>query len=153
PAPRVTAAATMPLGLNPDRLREYQDRLRALAERARLPAAGPSRGGPLPPPKQEERGARPIDPLDVERKRLEYDSLFAGNVVLSRRPVGQQPLGDRDAGTRSAPTANREAAAPTPPNLDDVAAALVRASARFGPGTAPGQPPAASAPTPPASMP
>ncbi|MGA2124379.1 MAG: hypothetical protein ABSG58_08135, partial [Acidimicrobiales bacterium] len=45
PAPRVTAAATTLLGLNPDRLREYQDRLRALDERARLQAVTePSRG-------------------------------------------------------------------------------------------------------------
>ena len=35
PAPRVAAASTMPpLGLNPDRLRDYQDRLRALDARA-----------------------------------------------------------------------------------------------------------------------
>ena len=156
PAPRVTAAAMTPLGLNPDRLREYQDRLRALDERARLQAmTDPSRGAPVAAPKQDERADRPIDPLVAERKRREYDSLFAGNVVLSRRPAGQQPLSDRDAGTRSAPpSAAREASPPMPPNLDDVAAAVVRASARFGPATSPGQPPgAAAAPAPPASMP
>src|SRR6202521_1928103 len=155
PAPRVAAAATTPLGLNPDRLREYQDRLRALDERARLQAVtDPSRGAPVAAPKQDERADRPIDPLVAERKRREYDSLFAGNVVLSRRAAGQQPLSDRDAGPRSAPpTAARDTAPPTPPNLDDVAAAGLRASARFGPAS-PGQPPgAAAAPAPPASMP
>jgi type IV secretory pathway VirB10-like protein len=156
PAPRATLAVTTPLGLNPDRLREYQDRLRALDERARLQAkTDPSPVAPVAAPKPDERATRPIDPLDAERKRREYDSLFAGNVVLSRRPAGQQPLSDHDTATRSVPpTVAREASAPTPPNLDDVAAAVVRASARYGPATSPGQPPGSgAAPAPPASVP
>jgi type IV secretory pathway VirB10-like protein len=154
PAPRVAATATAPpLSMNPDRLREYQDRLRALDERARLQAvADSSRGASGAAPTPDERAARPMDPLDTERKRREYDSLFAANVVLSRRPTGQQPLGDRDAGPRSAaPTTARDAAPPIPPNLDDVADAVLRASARYGPATPPGQPPGA-APVPPTSV-
>jgi type IV secretory pathway VirB10-like protein len=156
PAPRVAAGASAPpLAMNPERLREYQDRLRALDERARLQAVtDSSHGASGAAPTHDERAARPPDPLEADRKRREYDSLFAGNVVLSRRPTGQQPLGDRDAGAGGAsPSPTREAAPPTPPNLDDVADAVMRASARFGPGTRPEPPLATSAPAPPASMP
>lgn len=31
----------------------------------------------------------PVDPLEAEKKRREYESLFATNVVVSRRPEGQ----------------------------------------------------------------
>jgi type IV secretion system protein VirB10 len=156
PAPRVAAASTTPpLGLSPDRLRDYQDRLRALDARARLEAATePTRPTTVGQPGQDERVERPTDPLEAERKRREYESLFAANVAVSRRPTGQQPLSDRDAGTRSAsPTAVRDGAPPMPPNLDDVADAVVRATARYGPTSMPGQPPGPSIVTPaPASM-
>lgn len=156
PAPRVAAASTMPsLGLNPDRLRDYQDRLRALDARARLEATTePARPTTVGPPGQDERPARPTDPLEAERKRREYESLFAANVAVSRRPTGQQPLSDRDAGTRStSPTAVRDGAPPAPPNLDEVADAVVRATARYGPTSVPGQTPSPSIVSPaPASM-
>jgi type IV secretory pathway VirB10-like protein len=157
PVPRVPAsAATSPLGMNPDRLRDYQDRLRALDERARLQAVTDvtaSRGAPLAAPDQGQRATRPTDPLIAERKRREYDSLFAGNVVLSRRVTGQQPLSDRDAGTRSAPPTARETAPSTRPNLDDVADAVVRATSRYGPASLSGPPSAAAvSPAPPAPM-
>ena len=147
PAPRVAAASTTPpLGLSPDRLRDYQDRLRALDARARLEAATePARSTTVGPPVPDERAARPTDPLEAERKRREYESLFAANVAVSRRPAGQQPLSDRDAGTRSAsPTAGRDGAPLAPPNLDDVADAVVRATSRYGPAGVPGQPPSPS---------
>ena len=56
PAPRTASTSMSPLtGLNPERLREYQDRLRALDERARLQAMG---GPPpsAPAPRQNKRG-------------------------------------------------------------------------------------------------
>jgi type IV secretion system protein VirB10 len=133
PAPRATSAATLPPpGLNPDRLREYQDRLRALDERARLQGmTGPSQSPPTSLV-QDDRPPRQADPLVEERKRREYESLFAGNVVVSRRPVGQQPLGERDTSRRGASsTPIRDAGTATPPNLDDVADAVVRATTRY----------------------
>jgi type IV secretory pathway VirB10-like protein len=150
PVPRIaTTATTLPPGMNPDRLRDYQDRLRALDERARLQAVTDvtaSRGAPVAAPDQGQRASRPTDSLIAERKRREYDSLFAGNVVLSRRATGQQPLSDRDAGTRSAPpTAARDTAPPTRPNLDEVADAVVRATSRYGPASLSGLPPSAAA--------
>jgi type IV secretory pathway VirB10-like protein len=135
PTPRTTAAATSsPLpGLSPDRLRDYQERLRALDERARQQAIpDPSRTAPPSPQGIDDRPPRQVDPLVEERKRREYESLFAGNVVLSRRPSGQQPLGEGDSSRRSATsTPTRDANAATPPNLDEVADAVVRATTRY----------------------
>jgi type IV secretion system protein VirB10 len=122
--------------LSPERLREYQDRLRALDERAR------SQGQELPsqpisgrPVGSDHVSSRHADALETERDRRDYDTLFAGNVVLSRRPAGQQPLGERDATRGSAAT--RDVAAASPPNLDDVADAVVRASTRSAPSASP----------------
>src|SRR3954467_13028810 len=134
PAARsVTPTNTPQLAPSPDRLREYQDRLHALDERARQQAAAPalpSGAGNRPVyPEQAERAPAP-DAIQQERIRREYDSLFAGNVVLSRR-------GDADRlVTGSAPTRPGRSAPPSgqipsgPPSLDDVAAAVLRASGR-----------------------
>src|SRR5580692_10681768 len=69
PAPRVAATASAPpLGMNPDRLREYQERLRALDERARLQAVSDSSRGAIgAAPNHDERPARPPDSLEAER--------------------------------------------------------------------------------------
>jgi type IV secretion system protein TrbI len=147
PTPRTTSAATSspPPGVSPDRLRDYQERLRALDERARLQATpDPSRTVAAAPQGQDDRTPRQTDPLAEERKRREYESLFAGNVVLSRRPSGQQPLGESDASRRGATSIQtRDAAAATPPNIDDVADAVVRATTRYAPASNQGQPAAA----------
>ena len=115
---------------NTDRVRDYQDRLRVLETRAAQEAradALSTQAGPVltrddPPPVRSE------DPLVSERKRRDYESLFASNVVLSRRPDSQRP----DAGqSRSAPmTSARAAADPVMPSIDDIADAAVRASTR-----------------------
>jgi type IV secretion system protein VirB10 len=77
--------------------------------------------------------------LEVERTRREYDSLFASNVVTSRRPGAQQWMHAGTAPSRvgSAGLVNDIA---TPPSLDEVAAAVMRASARYGPSTPPAPP-------------
>src|SRR5258706_14310579 len=100
PAPRVATASTMPpLGLNPERLRDYQDRLRALDARARLEATTePARPTTVGQPGQDERPARPADPLEAERKRREDESLFAAHVAGSPGADVQEPLSDPDTG-------------------------------------------------------
>ena len=95
-----TSAAPQP---NTDRVRDYQDRLRILESRAtqeaRAEALGQQQAPALthddPPPVRSE------DPLVSERKRRDYESLFASNVVLSRRPESQRP----DAGQLRTATA------------------------------------------------
>jgi type IV secretion system protein VirB10 len=157
PTPHTTPGATSspPQGLSPDRLRDYQERLRALDERARQQAIpDPSRAAPPSPQGIDDRATRQVDPLVEERKRREYESLFAGNVVLSRRPAGQQPLGESDSSPRSATsTPARDASAATPPNLDEVADAVVRATTRYakpaGEGQSAGPPPTSTPGAPP----
>jgi type IV secretory pathway VirB10-like protein len=146
PVPRAMSASAAPQlsGLSPDRLRDYQDRLRALDERARVETTADSSKNPPARVRETDTGSRQPDPLDAERKRREYESLFAGNVVLSRRPAGEQPLGERDAALRGT-AGTRDVPQTGTPNLDDVADAVVRATTRSAPAAAPSQQPSPSA--------
>jgi len=119
-----TAAAVALAAPNPDRLRDYQERLRAMEARQALE---PQAAQPLasPEPRYEQpTGPPPEDPIATERKRREYDSLFASNVVSSRRPEGERP----DSSTSTAPATS----SPSPSgeaSLDEIAQAVVRATA------------------------
>lgn len=130
PNPPVRTAQAIPAASpsNGDRVREYQERLRMLddqaardAQQAALQATAP----PIPgePP---QGGAAPTDPLVEERRRREYESLFASNVVLSRRPESQQP----DPNRRASPAQSAQGGVGREPSLDDVADAVVRATAK-----------------------
>ena len=142
PAKRTASAAT-PAALAPqtDRLRDYQDRLRVLDERARQQLATEPRQSVMPQPAYDQpTGAAPApDPVEADRKRREYESLFSSNVVMSRRPGADRLT----AGTESQVPTLRSTGAPlndpsaaTPPNLDQVADAVVRATTRYAPPTA-----------------
>lgn len=123
PAP--AAAPAMPP--TADRVRDYQERLRALeaqsvgqfADQQPTTAVDPRMySEPQPPP--------PADPIAAERKRREYESLFASNVVLSRRPEGQRP----DTGTSVVPVQSGLPGASAPPTMDEIADAALRATTR-----------------------
>ncbi|MBI3494276.1 MAG: hypothetical protein HY047_21215 [Acidobacteria bacterium] len=138
PAARpTTPAATTPLMLNPERLRDYQDRLRVLDERARqqTPSLMDQRA-PMPHPAYDDPPAgtaASADPLHEERKRRDYESLFASNVVMSRRPEGQQLAVTQGLPTRT-PGVNPLGEAPAPPpSIDQVADAVVRATTKYAP--------------------
>jgi type IV secretion system protein TrbI len=78
---------------------------------------------------EPQRPAKRVDPMSVEKQRRDYDSLFASNVVVSRR----QPL--QRSETR--PSAMRmsdslDAAPGQEPSLDQIAEAVVRATGRAG---------------------
>jgi type IV secretion system protein VirB10 len=131
PAP--TSGAVQPP--NADRVREYQDRLRAAeaqAAREAQTAALSTQQSPLML-YEEPRAAAPEDPIATDRRRREYESLFASNVVLSRRPEGERP----DTGGRSpvGTTATDFLREPPSSSLDEIADAVVRATARTGSGT------------------
>src|SRR5687767_7541273 len=83
------AAAPIP---STDRVRDYQERLRAMEAQA-LREAQTAAVTPAPAttgfPEQSTTPAP--DPLEADRKRRAYESLFASNVVLSRRPEGERP--------------------------------------------------------------
>ena len=122
-----TGAPTQP---NTDRVRDYQDRLRILESRAAQEARADALAQPQAPAltREDPPPMRSEDPLVSERKRRDYESLFASNVVLSRRPESQRP----DSGQLRAPTATpaRGLADPAAPSIDDIADAAVRASIR-----------------------
>lgn len=134
PAPHAVTSAPAALTPNPDRLRDYQDRLRVLDERSRVQPTEP----PMvrPQPVVYEGGGAPAtpDPLEAERKRREYESLFASNVVVSRRPERQRLAGaDGSRASGTTPMAAADDGVPAPPSIDAVADAVVRATARFAP--------------------
>ena len=123
--PAAAAAPTQPPSA--DRVRDYQDRLRLLEAQALrdAQAAGPTSTAP---PAQYDDGQTPApqDPIATDRKRREYESLFASNVVLSRRPESERP--DLGRGTLQTPATGRSD--PANPSVEDVADAVVRATSR-----------------------
>jgi type IV secretion system protein TrbI len=123
PAPVAAPTTTA----SPERLSDYQQRLRALDERSRSALRNDPQ--PTPPAIDPEAGPRPVDPLAEDRRRREYESLFAGNLVLSRRTGNDQP-----ATAATSPALTPAATPPdAPPSLDDVADAVVRAAERSVP--------------------
>jgi type IV secretion system protein TrbI len=135
-APQQTAqAAPMPPpATSPERVRDYQERLNAInaqlamkpmPERAPVnePAMTAAYGAVEP-----ERTPQRTDPLAVERQRRDYESLFASNVVVSRRA----PLQRSDARQPPSKLDGFDSAAVAEPSLDAIAEAVVRATDRAG---------------------
>jgi type IV secretory pathway VirB10-like protein len=115
-----------------DRVREYQDRLRALEAQALADAQAAS-SAPTQLPVRDEyelQSPPPPDPIETEKKRREYDSLFASNVVLSRRPDADRPDPQRPPSRE--PVAAETDAAASAPSVDDIADAVLRATTRAG---------------------
>lgn len=130
PAPKTPVSSEA--APSPERLRDFQDRLRVLDERARQQALNTPQASVMPHPTGEETSApASSDPLVEERRRREYESLFASNVVMSRRPDGQRLMTDQSAPTRTLQGGIRSDAPTAPPNIDDVADAVVRATSRY----------------------
>jgi type IV secretory pathway VirB10-like protein len=137
PASATVSAAPAPvMAPSADRVRDYQDRLRVVDERARQQLLVEPTPEPVisAPGYDHARAPAASDPLVEERKRREYESLFASNVVLSRRPEAERL-------TSGAPGVTRPRAAfgddgpPAPPTIDEVADAVVRATSRLQPAT------------------
>lgn len=130
PARSAAVPTSAPPQPNTDRVRDYQDRLRILESRA----AQEARADALPQPqaqaltREDPPPVRSEDPLVSERKRRDYESLFASNVVLSRRPESQRP--DTGQLRTANPAPARGVADPAAPSIDDIADAAVRASVR-----------------------
>src|SRR4249919_1581784 len=92
PPPRPAQAAAPVQAPSADRVRDYQDRLRLLDAQAMRDA---QLAAPAPnvqqAPYDDSQAPPPQDPIATDRKRREYESLFASNVVLSRRPDSERP--------------------------------------------------------------
>jgi type IV secretion system protein TrbI len=141
PVRTTTAPAAAPMA-STDRVRDYQERLRAMEAQALREA---QTAAVTPAPAMTGFPEQPItpapDPLEADRKRRAYESLFASNVVLSRRPEGERP----DAGRGAATIAATRGPETTMPSIDEIADAAMRATARVSGGTVP---PATEPPTP-----
>lgn len=132
PGPPSTVTAT-PSAPNPERVRDYQDRLRALDARAAQEAQAAALAPTTPPPPiayADSQTPAPQDPIVTDRRRRAYESLFASNVVLSRRPDDQRPDGGRAASSAAAATPGTSA--PPTASIDDIADAALRATLRAG---------------------
>ncbi len=148
PPVRTTTAPAAAQAPSTDRVRDYQERLRAMeAQALREAQAAAVTPAPAMMGFQEPPSAPPPDPLEADRKRREYESLFASNVVLSRRPESERP----DAGREAGPIAAARGSDTTMPSIDEIADAAIRATARASGGTvAPAStPPVPSAVAPP----
>jgi type IV secretion system protein VirB10 len=104
---------------------DERSRQQALSQAVETPAPLLYENAPAP--------TAPADPLVAERKRREYESLFASNIVVSRRPDGQRPDPANTAGRRTLTDVEGEAL--ERPSLDAVAEAVIRATARQSPST------------------
>ena len=94
PAAPDAPAAAQAQQPNPDRVRDYQDRLRALEAQAAQEEQAAACDADARLPRLRRRTPAPRGPrtrIVAERKRRDYESLFAGNVVLSRRPASERP--------------------------------------------------------------
>jgi type IV secretion system protein TrbI len=120
PAPRASAAmrTAEPGLMPPDRIQAYQ---RQLAEdearlRRELAQAPPARGG-APTIATGVNEPPPTDAIAEERRRREYQSLFADNVALSRRPADAPSYAERATATRPAVVPTSASAMPSPQEL------------------------------------
>jgi type IV secretion system protein TrbI len=129
PAQSTRQAAPPPIQpASAGRVRDYQDRLRALEAQAvqEEQAAALRTAPPAAAPQAEPQGSRAAeDPIVAEKKRRDYESLFAGNVVMSRRPASERP--DEPQAQPAGRTPERGTATPS---IDEIADAAVRATAR-----------------------
>ena len=133
---------------SPDRVRDYQDRLRAIEAQAGLDDARAATlaANAQAVPTADASPARTEDPIAAEKRRRNYESLFATNVVISRRPAGERPDGPAAASATTKPTDAER----TPPSIDEIADAAIRATARArgvmpdGPPVSPASPPVAN---------
>jgi len=126
PSPRQATTAPVPAP-SPDRVRDYQQRLRALeAQAMQEDQSAPSSAAPSSsnPERQSTAGE---DALAAERKRRDYESRFASNIAFSRRSGTDKPGG---AEATAGPTPTAERSGGTSPSIDEVADAVVRATAR-----------------------
>jgi type IV secretion system protein TrbI len=129
-APARLAPTTAPaIAPSADRVRDYQDRLRALEAQGVGPLAD-QQPAPVVDPRayREPSSPAPVDPIETERRRREYESLFASNVVLSRRPEFQRP----DTGRSETSVSSGGPEGGSTPSVDEIADAALRATTRAG---------------------
>jgi type IV secretory pathway VirB10-like protein len=128
PPTGTTPASVVPQTPNADRVRDYQDRMRTLEAQALRELQAAEQAATQPPVVDDDAPTRPApeDPIAADRRRREYESLFASNVAVSRRPDHERP----DVGAPRPSTGGP--ANPAEASLDEVADAVMRATVRAG---------------------
>ena len=127
PAARPAATTAPVQAPSADRVRDYQDRLRLLDAQAMRDAQLAAPAPNVQPVQYDDSQPPPAqDPIATDRKRREYESLFASNVVLSRRPENERP----DVGRSTSQPNSSTRADSASPSVDEVADAVVRATTR-----------------------
>lgn len=118
---------------NPETVKTYQQRLRDFDQRSRQETQDRAQleatARRFEQYEAPDGGAAP-DPLEAERRRRDYESLFASNVVISRRAGRDSMLGGADLSRPSAPGGPAGDVIPAPPSIDEIAEAVVRATSR-----------------------
>jgi type IV secretory pathway VirB10-like protein len=127
--PQRSAPATglQPVAPDAGRLRDYQERLRLLDERARQQTTETSRDEDKPVRPRQDASPSQTDPIAADNKRRDYESLFAGVLVLSKRPQDQR-LSEAGVPLPAGSASNSGAT----DGLDGLADALLRAAAQPG---------------------
>jgi type IV secretion system protein VirB10 len=126
----------------PDRIQTYQrqladDEARLRRELAKAPA--PASGSAPPAPNRVGETSQ-SDPIADEQRRRDYQSLFADNIALSRRPAEAPSYGERATAARP-PTSAMAPAAMSPQELV-LLQALVSQRAAVSPPSTPASAPA-----------
>jgi type IV secretion system protein TrbI len=130
PAPPAApkAAPPTPSPLTAERLRDYQQRMRTQETPFSTPPPAAVAQAPLA--LDDPETPAPPDPLEAERAKREYDSLFASPLVYTRRPAGSVgQWSPRDSQARQH-LASQVTDGPPAPDLDSVAEAVLRATAK-----------------------
>jgi type IV secretion system protein VirB10 len=136
PAPRAQTAerSATPRPAIPERIRAYQQQLSDQEQRLHQVQAEASAATRQAAPGDPQAAPR-TDPVADEQRRREYQSLFADNIALSRRPVGQQPS--------AAPASTKPASAPAKADPSAQALAALALLAQSQPGVRAGATPVA----------
>jgi type IV secretion system protein VirB10 len=112
PRPSTGTRPPEPSLVSPERVRSYEQALAAEAARQQQALATEQQAEARSRAVAGGATVRPsADPLTDEQRRREYQSLFADNVALSRRPADRQPYGERLQAPALA-TASPQAASP-----------------------------------------
>jgi len=130
PAPRASAATRTaePSLLAPDRIQLYQRQLADDEARLRRELAqAPSAPRAAQPTTLDAPGeSRATDPIVEERRRREYQSLFADNIALSRRPADAPSYAERATPMRTASAGMAPSAVPSTQELALVQALMAQ---------------------------
>ena len=124
PSRNPTQSQPAPVAPNPDRLRDYQERLRAMEARQALESQPAQPAGPEAPRFEEPASPAPEDPIAADRKRR--DTRAYSPATLSSAD-GPNESARKPVASLALPPVRRRATT-RHPSLDEIAEAVLRAT-------------------------